>query len=196
MGGLSVSASVASALSHGGRLAGPLMSVLLLAACSLVGPAGPQATASPAASVSPTPSPTPVAPTRFPGGPPIANLELPDGSHQPGRLGRFCYNEACADSPWLPAPTMPRVQLDANGSITVALLDGEQFSRWSARCAGAADTEARVIRPLGTGGADDDSNRFVRATIDAPPTGEWVIEVFLTFAGQGDAAYYWYVAVP
>jgi hypothetical protein len=192
MGGLPVSPSARARTA--GRLA-PLAAALLVvgfvAACSLAGPAEPTGTASPTA----TPDATPEGPSV---GPPIASLTLADGTVHPGVLGSWSYREVFADAPWQNAAGLPRIDLGVSQEqLSVALPEGQVFARWSARTAGAADPLANQIRPLGADGADHRRDRFERASFTGPATGDWVIEVRLTVPdNDGEAAYYWYVAVP
>jgi hypothetical protein len=126
--------------------------------------------------------------------PPIARLLLPDGSVAAAALGSFAYRESFADTPWLGARPLARVTAP-NGAArgTVALLPGTQFVRWSAAYAAADDPQADVIAPLGAGEGEPRE----RVELDLPPTGEWVLQVHLTFADlDGDATYYWLVNVP
>lgn len=126
--------------------------------------------------------------------PPIARLLLPDGTVAAAKLGSFAYRESFADTPWLAAASLERVDVP-NGvtKATVALLPGTSFVRWSAAYAAAADPQAEVITPLDAG----EGQPRERVELDMPSTGEWVLQVHLTFSDlAGDATYYWLVSVP
>ena len=196
MGGQSVSDSPRTFAAPGWLLAAPLLAALI-GACSMVGPGGPTPTANPSASPSHTPPP-PTSAGESLLAPPIATLQSAGGVVHAGVLGSWSYRDAFADAPWQSAEGLARIELAAAAALlTVAMPPPATFSRWSARYAAAADPTGDVVRPLGSGGADDDSDRLAAATFEGPPSGEWVIEVQLTFAdGDGSAAYYWYVAVP
>jgi hypothetical protein len=123
---------------------------------------------------------------------------LAGGSVHPGALGSWSYRESHSDAPWQAAAGLTLTSLSAGtSSLGVALPDDQPFVRWSARYAAAGDPTANVIWPLGSGGAADGSDRFSQATFDAPPSGEWVLEVRLSFPDdEGGASYYWLVMVP
>lgn len=123
--------------------------------------------------------------------PPIARLLLPDGTVGAGRLGSFTYRDSAGDSPWLGAG-LEQLEAALDEQLTIALRPGFTFDAWRASYAAADDPTGEVILPLDAGSAD----ALGRAIFDAPPVGEWVIQVGLTFSdGEGDAVYYWHVLV-
>ena len=171
----------------------------LLGGCALVGasptPSTPAPT--PTATASPTTSPTEVEPT--PEAPPLASLVLADGTEHDGTVGTYCYRESCSDSPfWPTADSLDPVELASAGAqLGVELPAGFEFVAWVARYAARDDYQAETVYPLGSGGSADGTAQIGQATFDAPPSGEWLVEVSLTFAdGVGSANYYWLVAVP
>ena len=138
--------------------------------------------------------PTPGEPTPGEPRPPDALLTLPDGTQQAGALGSYFYGGAAADSPWLPAHSLPPLEV-ASGATLRLTAPPLEFVRWSARYAEAADVDASMITPLAAGG--EGSVGMTSATLPAPPSGSWVVSVQLYFADdEGDATYYWHVSVP
>jgi hypothetical protein len=125
--------------------------------------------------------------------PPIARLLLP-GIAAAGALGSYAYRDSFSDSPWLPATTLAPVTVPAGRpQLTIALPPGSQLVRWAAAYAAAADPTAELIVPL----ANDSGDARERVRIDSPPSGDWVIQVHLTFPeAEGDATYYWRVVAP
>lgn len=156
------------------------------------------ATDPPASDATPTPA-TSLAPTEEPVDeepmPPDALLVLPDGSSQPGALGSYAYDGAAADSPWLPARVLTRLDIAAASRLGLRVAGPQRFVSWSARYADAQDEEAETISPLASGG--DGTTPLDTAEFGALPAGDWVLMVQLFFADDlGDATYYWYLSVP
>lgn len=174
--------------------AGVLLAMAVIAGCAPPMPGtSPTGSATQAATATASPSDT-IAPAESP---PIAILEAGDGTY-PGALGSWSYGENHSDAQWHAASGLTRIELaPGTTSLAIALPMGGRFVRWAARYAAAGDPTAAVIWPLGSAGAADDSDRFERVGFDAPPSGEWVIEVRLAYPdGTGGASYYWLVAVP
>lgn len=173
----------------------------LVLACSLAAP-GPttQATNPPTAvpTVAPT-APRTAVPTAEQVDQPPAALLAADSDPVAGWLGTFCWHGACLDAPQLPAKSeLPILNTDARAELTLTLADGTQFSEWSAVY--ATDSEVTGTE-LGGGGAPYDPYSSATppaaldsATFAAPPTGDWMIRVFVGFS-DGDASYAWHVSV-
>jgi hypothetical protein len=121
--------------------------------------------------------------------PPIARLVLPDGVAVAGELGTFAYRDSYADSPWLAAAGLETARVGAGQQLTAALPSGNRFGDWSVSYAAAHDVGAELIMPLaGVGGGQP----VAQVAFDAPPPGEWVVQLFLVFPDDdGDATYYW-----
>lgn len=168
-----------------------LSAALWLTGCAMLGPG---ATSTPGTSASATPTET----QPSSGAPPLANL-LHAAGEQEGHLGAYAYRDSFSDPPfWPTADSLTRVELAAaDEQLAVELPPGTSFVAWSARYAARDDHEAETVFPLGSAGAVDSNEPIERAIFDGPPTGEWLVEVALTFAdGDGSANYYWLVAVP
>ncbi|HVM30273.1 MAG TPA: hypothetical protein VM305_05815 [Candidatus Limnocylindrales bacterium] len=125
--------------------------------------------------------------------PPIARLLLP-GAVVAGELGSFAYREAYSDTPWPDARGLTPVSVPAGRpQLTFALPPGNHFVRWTATFAAADDPSAEMLVPL----ADGSGDAREQTRVNSPPAGEWVVQLHLTFAdSDGDATYYWRVAVP
>lgn len=150
-------------------------------------------TINPAPTAPPTGAPEPT--DRQPAAPPTACLALPAGDSQDGALGSYDYDGASADGPWLPARSLPSVDVPAGSTMRLSLDPSVPFVRWGARYAAADDEAAELITQLAAGG--DGQARLATAELPAPPTGAWVVMVQLYFADEeGDAAYYWHLVVP
>lgn len=141
--------------------------------------------------------------------PPIAELRLPDGSAVAGKQGSWCYATSCADI--VPGPTrlLPTVELPgAAAEVQITLPSPARFVYWRAHYRDAAKERAPRIL-LAEGGyryPDPDEvpatagtplSELSSADFRGPPSGSWVIEVQLSFAGGlGEASYYWHAVVP
>lgn len=103
----------------------------------------------------------------------------------------------CADAPWLPADTLATVEAAGAGAQLVVSLPREfLFSGWWSFYAAARDRAGERIHELGEGG-DGEQDGMREAIFSAPPSGDWVVAVTLTFAAaDGSATYYWRVVVP
>lgn len=194
-------------------LIGSLIVAFVAAGCTPAGPgtptdtrpsAPPTVTPSGTPSVAPTTSPSDPPPTASPTdaespmpAPPSASLSAAGGEPVDGQLGSVCYLDACGDSPWLPADGLPLVELaGADDELTVAIEDGFEFTTWSAQYAAAEDRTGAAVMTLAEGGSQD-GPPLTDATFDPPPSGDWVVSVYLVYAdGDGDGAYYWHVTVP
>jgi hypothetical protein len=190
------------------RVVGGSLAICLLAGCA-ASPAN-SPTPPPAATVSPVPSAA--VQTTAPGTPteeqpPLAEL-VANGSRVAGRLGSWCYGNACADIVPGPAELQPRVELAGPATeLSFELPPPERFVYWRASYR-ATDDETSDMTILGEGGNRNPDPDVVRpestplpelsaATFTAPPPGEWLLEIRVQFPeGRGDAPYYWYAVVP
>jgi hypothetical protein len=161
----------------------------LVVACSVAAP-GPTTQPTNPPTAAPTVAPT-VAPTAAPTAdqgdqPPDGELST-DADSVAGWLGTFCWFGTCLDTPQLPAKSeLPILNVDAGAELTLTLADGTEFSEWSAVYAAESDVNGTDL--------DSGDTPATSATFPAPPQGDWVIRVFVTFYG-GDASYAWHVSV-
>ena len=205
--------------------------IWLVVACGLAGatptpsglPPSAQPTASPTTAVtrapvatsapsvaSPTSSPPNASPTTVPtvqADQPPAGLLTSSGDPVTGHLGTFCWAGLCSDEFELPAKSsLPGLDAEAGQPLSFSLSPGAGFVKWSASYSKAKMAD---LVPLGSGGApyDPDSSAspppdLYTATFAAPPSGDWVVVVALSFANGstlvrgGDANYSWHVIVP
>lgn len=124
-----------------------------------------------------------------------------------GLLGAYCWTAngvgVCVDSvaftyrePDLPTLTAGQV----GGQLQFTLADQYQFASWSASY---IDENGNSV-PLGSAGASFDPDAIhpstgpvMEATFDAPPSGsQSIVQLFVRFAGGGDASYGWKVTLP
>jgi hypothetical protein len=100
---------------------------------------------------------------------------------------------------------MPEVELPALAELKATLPEAFAFWSWQASYGNADSHEWDIV--LGQGGTivDPDMSRPTNATpipeltmaeFSGPPTGDWVLQFSIAFAGDGDAIYYWHVRVP
>ena len=93
---------------------------------------------------------------------------------------------------------LPVLTPDASGTLTFTLSDGSPFRRWSA----SYGPDPGDLEPLDQGGEGADPDAInpaspvhvTTAEIDSPPSGEWVVFVFVGF-GDGDLSYWWLASV-
>jgi hypothetical protein len=175
--------------------------VFALAACSdrggpPPGSAPPSPTASPPAqaptplpsTASPTDSPPAASPGSQPADVPVATLVVGDERY-PGEVGGYTFGRITSSAPWLPAFALDQVTVPSGARLSVELDDRAAIARWVARYAAAGDTGAFVITGLAEAASPT-------AEFRAPPPGDWVLSVVLTYGGgAGNGAYYWHVLV-
>lgn len=156
-------------------------------------------TTTPPASHRVTPSPSPshsddhggTGDSRPPGG----LLSAPGVDPVTAYLGSYCYGNACADSPLPPARIIPRLKLPRTADHLGFQLKGiKPFSTWSVAAWPARDERGRRQERLASGGTEDMVVR--EATFQPPPSGDWVVHIFVRFLGRGDASYFVHVIVP
>lgn len=159
-------------------------------------PVAPTATAQPIPTATATPS----------AGPPGAELWLADSEGQPGKLGSYSYRAVSADTPWLPAASLPTFNVPtADADLTLAVPLPPGIGHWSVSYADATDTGGGSAVVLDSGGdfVDPDAvppsarTALEEAEFSGPPSGSWVLSATVQFAdGMGDATYYWHLVVP
>jgi hypothetical protein len=192
--------------------------LLLAAACATAGP-GSSAPPSPMPSattpVTAAPTTTPVAPTVKPTEPP-ATLEsrpTPDADEPPsaalgtsdfavtGALGTYCWlgegRGECVDTAGFYKERTPLLEVEAGDELVFSLEEGE-FAKWNA----SYGTDVQAATSLGSGGQDVDPDAsaappelLTYVEFEAPPPGDWIVEVFVRFPNGGDAFYGWHVVV-
>ena len=181
-------------------------------------PATPGSTATLPAATPPTETPTPTgvpAPTGTPGptDTPRPFFEPPDGSQPPNAtLSRgddsveaspigYCWADECIDGPNPPKNQLPELALTEGGvDLEFEIGDDVRFTRWGAEYYDRSDDNAVS---LGRGGFSYDPDatpatpwvEISSATFPAPPSGDWVLNVYVELA-HGDLSYAWHVVVP
>ncbi len=172
------------------------------------GPPTPTATAAPTASPAATPSPTvppiilptpggtaavpcPTNPAGEPAVPPDAHITSASGAGYSGKLGSFTFCGTSADA--LP-PKAANVSAVDLGSASVKLqmdggwgITGLKAGYWPAAVWQGEETslaEATFAEPA------------IATAFSGPPPGNWMLAVHVTFPADGNATYYWHVAVP
>lgn len=119
---------------------------------------------------------------------PVASLVV-EGQRYPGEIGGYTFGRVSSSAPWLPAFALDQVTIPAGVQLRVELDDRATIAEWHARYAAAGDTAAFVITGL------DDGTSPV-AEFRAPPPGDHVLSVVVTYGGgAGNGAYYWHVVV-
>lgn len=143
-----------------------------------------------------TPAPTPVRPRPSLAEPPAAALGTSDFAVT-GRLGTYCWSTGCVDTAGFAKATTPPLTVD-EGDLLIFSMDDGEFANWSA----SYGVEGSALTTLGRGGEPVDpdssgppSDLFTFAEFDAPPQGDWVVQVVVHFADNWDAFYGWHVTV-
>ena len=160
----------------------------------------------PPVTATPAPKPTAAAETSTATADPCASstednpAKPPDVAIQPGqaapavtgRLGSFTYCDTAADALPPRAENLSTVALGDPPTISLAVPAGEGFVAYRAGYWPAAEWQGDEIA-LWNGTTSMPSTGV---SLDAPPAGNWMLAVTLTFAGGGSAIYYWHVTVP
>jgi hypothetical protein len=114
-----------------------------------------------------------------------------------GKLGAYCWVTRCVDTAGFYKATTPPITVDEGDSLIFSMDDWE-FANWSASYGVDGSSPTTIAR--GGEPVDPDSSlpppdrlRFVE--FEAPPAGDWIVEVFVRFADNSDAAYGWHVTV-
>lgn len=161
-------------------------------------PPAPTASARP----SPTASAAPTATDYEQPPPPLGELRSADGTVVPGVQGTWCYRDACADIIPPDRDHLPRIETPADATLSFTLADTHRFGYWTVDYALEQD-DGSATR-LAEGGTYVDSDvapatsppELTTFTFDAPPLGDWVLQIRLQFAGGlGDTRYYWHALV-
>lgn len=127
--------------------------------------------------------------------PPDGLLSAPGVDPVLAYLGSYCYGNACADSPIPPARIIPRLRLPRTADHLVFRLKGiKPFTTWSVAVWPARDERGHRQKRLASGGAEDMVMR--EAPFQPPPSGDWVVHIFVRFLGRGDASYFVNLIVP
>jgi hypothetical protein len=107
-----------------------------------------------------------------------------------GTLGSNCVSTSstsgCSDSPWLTPKSGPTADIGAN--LRFAFDNPVPITEWSASYGDASDPDPDPI-DLG----DESDVNTDAANFPAPPAGDWVVSVFVSFGNNsisGDATYY------
>jgi hypothetical protein len=167
--------------------------------------ASPQATQAPTPTATATPSGTAMpSPTEddLPPGLPVGEIAEDGQAAVYGHQGSWCYDGACLDGPGLPKDDLPLLEASASDvQLTFSLAETHPFTHWAASYAADEDEEST---PLASGGESYDP--YVSAAtpgpwittfdFESPPSGDWVLRVFLQFGDRGDSTTTWHVVVP
>lgn len=210
---LAAACSQTAALSPGQSAAAPSGSPVSIAsptsaASPSPGPTTP--TAAPPATVTPTTTPETSPPARpspsasdrgGPGGledsrPPDGFFSAPKAGSARAYLGSYCYGYVCADSPFPPVRITPRLRLPAEAGRLVFRLKGDEpFERWAVGFWPARDERGAYRQERLASGGRDGAVR--EASFQPPPSGDWMLSVFVRFADErGDASYFVRLMVP
>ena len=133
--------------------------------------------------------------------PPAGSLTTGNQNPVVGRTGGYCYDNGCVDYAGFYKSRVPKIAV-SNGATLSFSLDGEAPFVY-ASAGYIIDGNDYESTHLGTGGQDVDPDMTGAShppliwTFDfpAPPTGDWVVQVFIRFADRGDASYGWHATV-
>jgi hypothetical protein len=115
--------------------------------------------------------------------PPSATLAGADARPIAGALGSYTWGDAGSDSPWI--VVRPRRAAGGAGPWTLAFEPVLPIGSWTAAWAGIRDGRPGPVEGFDHGTADDVS--FAGPSSPGP----WTLKVEVTFAGGGNAVYYW-----
>ena len=174
----------------------------LVAGCASPSASAPSSTADPAprsntpvSADAPTVGSTATAPSSAgaattPGAPDAPVATLVSGSDRVvGEVGAFTFGSHTDSAPWLPAQALEPIAVPAGSELSVELDDRATVGDWTARLAAASDPSADDVAGLASGSGSP-------IVFPAPPAGEWVVSVAITYGdGAGDGAYYWRLVV-
>jgi len=114
-----------------------------------------------------------------------------DAGSVKGGLGSFTYCDTAADALPPRAANVPPLALD-DLSVKLSVPSGEPLIGYRAGYWPATEWQG-------------DETRYADATVevpvsttefDAPPSGDWMLAIHVTFPVGGTAVYYWHVTVP
>lgn len=160
-----------------------------------VSPREPQATALPTIeptferTIEPTfePSPAESPVTELPmAEPPPASIAVEGGDPVVGQLGTFTWENGGSDAPWLNGSP---IQVGPGERLTMTLAEPVTIGEWSVSrvLPGNRDGIGAVAMQEGSGWP---------LSFEAPPAGQWSVEVRVRFAdSRGEALYFWMIEV-
>jgi hypothetical protein len=114
--------------------------------------------------------------------PPDATLAAEGGDRVVGQLGTYDWGDAGSDSPWLPGSP---ISTGAGEPLTVRIAGDVPIASWTARRTRGDATSDVAATAIGSGTSV--------IAFDAPPQGDWTIELVVRFVGGGSATYAWRV---
>lgn len=152
------------------------------AACSS---GAPIPTPSPSETTGPTATAADTAPPIETAQAPVATLAVEGGDPVVGQLGTFAFGGSGSESPWLRGAP---IRVGQGERLAVSLEPAVSVAAWTSRYVPSSATGPDGAVGLGQGAG--------MPSFDPPPVGSWTVEVRVIFAaGQGDALYFWAVAV-
>jgi hypothetical protein len=199
--------------------AAALAIAMALAACTVGTPATPTLAPTASATLAPTPTATAVsAPTASPtvppitlptpGGtgarpcpsdsagkpavPPAAQLTGAGGVAVEGSLGSYTFCGTSADALPPKSATLTAVPLGAPATVSIQMVGGWGITGYRAGYWAASEWQGDEVA-LGNATY---AEPVIATTFDGPPNGDWMLAVHVAFPANGDATYYWHVAVP
>jgi hypothetical protein len=178
-----------------------LVSVSLLAAgCSRAGasptpsesapavaPTEPRATTPPTIepTLEPSPADSPVAEPQM-AEPPPASIAVEGGDPVIGQLGTFTWGNSGSDAPWLNGSPM---QAGQGERLTMTLAEPVTIGAWSVSRVPPGNRD-------GIGAVMMQEGSEWPLSFEAPPAGQWSVEVSVRFAdNRGAALYFWMIEV-
>jgi hypothetical protein len=173
------------------RWSRPLLTVLVVSACSSAGALPPAGSAPPAPTTRATSSSRAPTATREPSGtavedgPPAAQLAAEGGDPVTGQLGTYTWGDGGSDSPWLPGAS---IAVGAGEPLSVTLQPRIAVATWRARSVPSSADGPDGASLLGEGAG--------QPTFAAPAAGSWTVAIHVVFdGGAGDASYFWRLEV-
>ena len=127
-----------------------------------------------------------------PAKPPDAYVSATGNDPLKGNVGSFTYCNLAADALPPRAQNVDAVALGSSGTVILSVPAGEGFVAFRAAYWAASEWQGDEIS-LDSGSSSEPAKQ---AEVDAPPAGDWMLAVHLTFASGGNAVYYWHVTVP
>jgi len=145
-----------------------------------------------------TPEPRPTAKADVP---PAAALGTSDFAVT-GKLGSYCWigsgRAECVDTAGAYKQTSPELSVLNDDGLIFSMEDG-QFASWTAYYGDDGMMSPTTLEsggePVDPDASQPPSEPLTFAEFDAPPVGDWVVEVAVRFADGGDAAYAWHIIV-
>lgn len=127
--------------------------------------------------------------------PPTATLSA-GGDPVAGQPASYCYLDTCADGPWPQKGDLPELRVaGAASELTLTLAEPARFIGWTVAYGELSnDDESTNLDSGGSSDPDAAGPDYSEVTFDGPPTGDWVLFVWLQLRG-GDLSYAWHVTV-